>query len=489
MSVATEILDWAASRPDHPALCDRERSLNFADLSILAGRATGCLASNGIERGDRVGICLKDDFIHLAAIVGLASRGATLIAFDWRAQPAEIDAQIDEFAISAVLCDLPDRQFRVRRIDFDEGILRDQSAAAPSEFDDDVPFVINVTSGTTGRPKGLMLSHRQYLSRYAVTRRALGWGDGERYLSAGHMAFTATRNCCLFHLLSGNTVVLFPPLHRSRELVAAIERHRATAIFVVPTQARSLLDIAGEGAPLLPDLRYLWLTGSALQGREKRALAERVNANLYDEYGASGFGTIACLQPADIADRADTVGRPAGGIEVQIVDEEDRPLPAGATGRLRCRMDGMATAFTDPGTTGHEFFRDGWYYSGELARLDDEGYLHLRGRASDLIITGGNNVNPEEVEAVLRGHPDIADVAVLGLPDPKLGERVVACVVAGTDLADIDILRFCRTRLSAYKVPTSIVRIPTVPRGIAGKIQRQRLRDQVSGGGADQRDK
>jgi len=262
--------------------------------------------------------------------------------------------------------------------------------------------------------------------------------------------------------------------------VEVANRVQATVGFVVPTILRALLALPAESEPLLPGLQALICAGAPTHQEEKRAALRRLTPHLHEIYGTVGTGPITVLGPLDIADHAESAGRPHDIWHVEVVDETDRVLPKGAPGRLRVRGPGAATRLESSAANAAEAVREGWYYTGDIAQLDDDGFLHLKGRVSDVILRGGSNVYPDEVEAVLVEHPAVADAAVIGRLSRELGEEVVAVVVARASVAPDELIAHCRKRLSPYKLPAEIVFVAELPRTSFGKPDRKRLASSVA---------
>jgi acyl-CoA synthetase (AMP-forming)/AMP-acid ligase II len=257
--------------------------------------------------------------------------------------------------------------------------------------------------------------------------------------------------------------------------------------FVVPTILRALLELPAGAGPLLPGLQALLCAGAPTHPEEKRAALRRLTPGFHEVYGTVGTGPISVLGPFDIPGHAESAGRPHEIWQIEVVDETDRALPRGAAGRLRVRGPGAATRLESGAAGAGEAVREGWYYTGDIAELDDAGFLYLKGRASDVILRGGSNVYPDEVEAVLVEQAAVADAAVVGRPSPQLGEEVVAVVVVRAPVTTEELIAHCRRRLSPYKLPAEIVFVSELPRTSFGKPDRKRLSDSIAAGGAASR--
>lgn len=481
MNLADLLARYARTQPDAAALIDGERTITWAALHALVHRSASHLRELGVRPGDRVGLNLKDHADHVVAMLAAARMGAAFVPVDWRARPAEKAHLAEAFDLRLALNDpatsaVPDRPGVVLDDDWHAAARR---APADPDFpsDGDAELFIAVSSGTTGAPKGAPASHSMFLHRIAKYTCSYGPMHGHRYLSVQPLCYAAGWFHLFIVMAGGSTVILRPPLFTAEEYVANVARYEATFAFLVPTVLRWLLKLPARDGPLLPSLRVLVAAADVMHPDEKRAVLRRVSPHFHESYSTSATGTISILKPWEIEARADSVGYPNLMTEVQIVDAAHEPLPPGATGRLRVRGPGVATRYYgDPEAEARDF-RDGWYYTGELAARDDAGYLYIKGRASNMILRGGVNIYPEELEPVIEQHPRVAAAAVLGEAHAELGQEVVAVVVPAAPLEERELLAHCRRLLAPHKVPSRIVLVDDLPRNPAGKIRRAELGD------------
>jgi len=478
LNLAEIIADHAASMPDEIALIDGERAVSYADFDRIARRGAAHLRSLGIAPGDEVGLCLKDDADHVLAFFAAARLGATAVPIDWRAPPEERARIARALGLKLVLAGPGlgaqiDRPVSIVTADWHAEAAR---APAGGEFssDPDAPLMIGLTSGTTGTAKGMLVTHRQMFARTLPFDMILSPGR-HRYLSASPLAFSAGRGYCLTHLIRGHTVVFHPPLFTADEYVEVANRVGATVGFVVPAVLRWLLELEAR-EPLLPRMAALLCAGAPTHPEEKLAAAARLTPNFFELYGTVATGPISVLAPGDIALHAESAGRPAKSWSLEVVDEADGALEAGAIGRLRLRGPALASGLHGGAAgAGSESFRDGWYYTGDLVSLDAGGFLYIKGRVSDMILRGGSNVYPDEVEAVLAQHPAVASAGVVGRPSPALGEEIAAFVVRRGPVEADALIAHCRARLAAYKTPAEILFVEDLPRTTFGKVDRKAL--------------
>lgn len=479
MNLAELIRGHSHNRPTHPAVIWRDnedRALDYREAWRRIEAYAARLATAGVAEGDRVGLALGDHTTHLLLHYAIARLGAVILPVDHRWAPAERISVARSFDARCMLVDDPESDYGgIPTLKLDDNWHRMPGGAAPPMPEGgDRALLISLSSGTTGKPKAALVTHRQFYERFVTQWVTLGINVNDRFLALTPLYFGAGRSFSMCLLAAGGTVVLDPPPHTPEELAEAINRSHATVTFLVPTLLRRLLPLAGGAAPLFPRLRLLIASGSVLHADEAREISERLSPGLLSYYASSEGGGISVLQPHEVAAYADTVGRPVFRVEVEILDEEARPVTEGETGRLRYRGPGVATRFLDEDGKEHQSKAGGWFYPGDLAARGPKGHLMLRGREKDMIIRGGVNIYPGEIENVLMAHPGIAEAAVVGRASEKFGEEVVA-FVSGTTRDEDAVLAYCAEALAPYKVPSAIMFIEEMPKNPLGKILKKEL--------------
>jgi acyl-coenzyme A synthetase/AMP-(fatty) acid ligase len=471
-------------RANHPAIIERDRSFTFRQLDrYVAGNAVAMMRL-GVGRGDVVGVCLQDHAEFLACLLAILRIGAIFLPMDWRWTQAEQQRVATVFQPKLVLAE-PGRTMAtglpVAPVD-DE--WRQAAASADVTLEPspggEAPAILALSSGTTGRPKGYNLTHACYLAMCQNYWEA-GISQGDRYLSVLPIAFASGRGMALSTLFAGGTVIMFPTLAAADEVAAGAAQYRATTMCLVPSLSRALLRLpATPGQPLFPSIRLLVSIGAGLFPEEGRAIRERLTPHLVDLYGSSGGGLTTVLRSDEMERKAGSVGRPLIGVEVEIVDEQNQALPPRITGRLRCRAPCMAAGFFQSEGGGDEAFLNGWYYPGDYAYLDEDGYVFLQGRTSEIIIRGGINVFAPEVERAVASFPGVSEVAVLGYPAPDLGEEIAAFIVGRPGITERELVRHLRTELAPYKIPRMFRFLDELPRSSTGKIVKAKLAETLA---------
>jgi acyl-CoA synthetase (AMP-forming)/AMP-acid ligase II len=468
----------ARARPGHSALVDGDLVVTYAAFTARVRRMAAWLVERRPPADRPVGVWLKDTIEHLVTLYALARAGIAILPMDIRWTTDEARNVARHFGASLVLVE-PDAPPL-------DGLVSATPGEAPADYqvfpsDATAPFVLSLSSGTTGRPKGPLITHAQFLARFRTHWINLGLNGRDRFVSATPLYFGGGRTFAMSVLFAGGTVILKPPPTAPEELVACVARHRATSLFLVPTQFRRLLALTDADLAPLRGLHLLLSSGAPLVPEERVAIRDRLSANFFEYYASTEGGGVSLLTPDDLANRATTVGRPVFGVEVEIVDDQDQPVPAGETGSLRYRGPGCATAYHADPEASAEAFRDGWFYPGDLASLDEDGFVTLRGRRKEVIIRGGVNIHPVDIEAALNAHPDVAESAAIGMPSAEFGEEVAAFVRLHRPVGVEALVAFARARLARPKWPSLVVVVEDMPRNSAGKVLKRELAARLAG--------
>ncbi len=483
--------------PERPALIWGERTLTYRDLAGWAAALEQMLAREGITAGTRVAALLPREPVAVAAVHALARLEAVLVPLNLRLTAEEMREQIARSGATHVLA-TPTTAERAREVagerrvmemaneklgmaseEFGSATRNAQLATRPSPFATrPSPLAILFTSGTTGRPKAAVLSAANFTWSAVASAFRLGVLPDDRWLLTLPLYHVGGLSILFRSALYGTAVIL--PEHEGSfdpvQLDAALRRHRATLVSLVPTMLYRLLQAVPGEPPA--HLRIVLLGGAAAPAellREAQARGYPVALT----YGLTEAASqVATATPAEVRSKPGSVGRPLLYTQVRVVDEAGRDLPSGAVGEIVVRGPTVFLGYDgDPQAT-HTVLRDGWLHTGDLGYLDPDGALWVVNRRSDLIVTGGENVYPAEVEAVLRQHPAVAEVCVVGIEDPEWGQRVAAVVVLHPDrqASPGDLEAHCRAHLAGYKVPRQWRFVDALPRTASGKIHRPAVR-------------
>jgi malonyl-CoA/methylmalonyl-CoA synthetase len=477
------------------------QQVTYAQLGERLRRAGGILRGLGIEPGDRVALQLPkcQEFIdlHLAALY----LGAISLPLNPAYPPDELAYFLRDSAARAffglasaagglgpVLASLPELQ---------QPVFLDPAGPQPypvllSRFEPlaslppgpapDCTAVIIYTSGTTGRPKGAEITHGNLTANLQSLHEAWGWRPGDVLLHVlpifhVHGLFVALHGA----LYAGATALLARQFDAARTLQSLVER-RCTVFMAVPTIHRRLLAAPEAGRFDLSHLRLVTSGSDRLPDEVFRGFQETFGYTLLERYGLTETG-MNCSNPLNGERRLGSVGLSLPGVEARVADPETgEPLPDGQVGEIQVRGPHVFKGYwRQPEKTAEAFTAGGWFHTGDLGLRQPDGYFILHARAKDLIITGGLNVYPPEVERVLAGHPSVAASAVIGCPDPEWGERVTAVVVCspGQAVTGEQLIAYCRERLAPYKAPRAVVFRDDLPRNAMGKVQKATLREEI----------
>lgn len=472
MNLASLVRVNARNHPEKAAIRHSDTVLTYRDAWTAVERIASLLVAEGVSAGDRVGLALGDHSLHLLAHYAIARIGAVILPIDHRWTDREKAAAAATFSAKTVLTD-GDPIGGTATLGLDADRLQDVDAGLPALLDTDSDLLISLSSGTTGRPKGAIVTHRNLYERFVSQWVAIGLNARDEFALVTPLYFGAGRSFGMCMLAAGATVKLAPPPAKPPEIIAAVADPAVTATFLPPTLLRRLLPLAGPGEPLFVNLRCLLISGEPLYAAEAAEVRAKISDQLVGYYASSEGGGISVLTAPEFETHAATVGKPTFRTEVEIVDADDNPLAPGAVGRLRYRGPGVATRFLDSDGRERRAAEGGWFYPGDLAERLETGHIALRGRDRDVIIRGGVNVYPAEIEAALQQHPGIRECAVVGVDDPDRGQAVVAFVAGSASAESLD--AFCRERLAPYKVPAEFRTLPELPKAGSGKIDKTAL--------------
>ncbi len=486
MNIADCLSEHARNRGDHPAIEDGDRIIDYRTLDAMVDETAANLSAEDLSPGDVVAVMLPDSADHLILLCALARAGTVMLSLSPAHAREEAARALAAGAAKVVIVDAPAPTFagvtpillsRVRR-------SSDGAFERPDIGDTD-PVMLIQSSGTTGAPKSFLRGHQAavaWMDRYARTQ---SWSSADRCLCLTNMSFNVGRNIALGMLRLGATVVINRAATHDA-LVRCVRDQRISYLKLTPSHVVPLLDFAAGKETLFPELRAM-VVGSAPTTHEQRLLArQRLTPNFCEQLGSNEAGLLAYATPAEQDAFPDAVGRLADGVEAEIVDASDQPLPVGDVGLVRFRADGYPTEYFDDPEATARAFRDGWFYPGDLAAVNDKGYLFFKGRADDVINNGGAKFYPMEVEAVLLAHPAVSEAAVFAWPHPRLGQVAAACIVTNAPVSRRTLQTFCRKHMAGYKVPQMIAKLAALPKNPMGKVQKGKLKkaleDQKSAG-------
>jgi acyl-CoA synthetase (AMP-forming)/AMP-acid ligase II len=468
-----------------PALVDGDRTVSFAQFDDLTDRLGHALLARGLEPGDRVAVAMPNGIDGVVLYYALAKAGLVRVPLNSRETPHEHAYKLDDSQARALVHDGEPSATAELLIAAEElpGLIAG-APAGPCDVrrDPDAPFRLAYTGGTTGKPKAVVLTTRSELAEVAnfLVDLVPNLHPGSVMLHAAPITH-GSGAFFLPHLVKGAPNVVLQKFSPASFLEAA-QRYRATSTFMVPTMIAMLLeDPATAGADLA--LERLCYGGAPIATTVLQRGIDVLGPVFTQLYGqAEAPLAITCLQPWEHTPaRLTSAGKPYTFVEVEVRDADGRALGPDSVGEVLTRgPHTMARYWRRPEATAETIEPDGWVHTGDIGRWDDEGYLHLLDRRHDVIISGGFNVYPREVEDALLSHPAVVQAAVVGLPDETWGERVAAAVVTRTSADTDEILAFCADRLAGFKRPRAIEIWPDLPTSPVGKSLRREVRDRMA---------
>jgi long-chain acyl-CoA synthetase len=491
LNLAENLSTSARRDAEHAALKLDESVLSYAALDDASARVTALLRERGVEPGDRVALMLPN-VPHFAIVYyGVLRAGATvlpmnvlfkrrevsfllgdsearvLVAWHGFAEEAELGAA--ETAAECLI--LAPGEFEQLLAGIDP--VADVAGRDPSDT-----AVILYTSGTTGTPKGAELTHGN-LARNAEVSRQLFSLDTQSVILGSLPLFHSFGQTCTLNaaMLVGATVTLLPRFEAGKAL-EIVERDRATVFMGVPTMYNALLNHPERERFDVSSLQVCVSGGASLPVELLHAFEKAFGCPILEGYGLSETSPVASFNHPDAVRKPGSIGKPVDGVEMKLVDEAGADVPLGEVGEILIRGHNVMKGYwRRPEATAEAISADGWFASGDLARMDEDGYFFIVDRKKDMIIRGGYNVYPREIEEVLYSHPEVREVAVVGVPHPELGEEVGAAVALkpGADATAEELRDFVKEQIAAYKYPRLVWFVDELPKTATGKILKREI--------------
>lgn len=489
-SIAEVVRDGARRRPSAPALREPGRAVSYRELDAAAAALGSALASRSVRPGDRVAFVLPNSIDWARCYYAIHYAGAIPVPLNPLLAPPEIEGILRDCEpriVAGAGPALEKLRAALARMDAPPALLDlddPDCARSAAGFEPRVngspadTAVILYTSGTTGRPKGVELSHfNVFWNAQLFARDLLRLTPADRCLAVMPLCHVSGHTCALTAALFAGASVSLMERFDAQSVLETIARDRITVFLGVPTMFWSLLDTPTPAGCDLSSLRACTCGGQALPEEVHRGFEQRFGVEIAEGYGLTEASPNITTNLYGAA-RIGSVGPPVWGVTVRIVDENGADVPPGERGEVIARSPGvMKGYFRNPEATAAAV-RDGWLLTGDIGRVDTDGYLYIVDRKKEIIISGGYNIYPREVEEVLYAHPDVLEAALIPWPDARLGEKPVAYVVArpGRTLDPDALAHWCVERVARYKVPRGFRVLDALPRGTTGKVDRLALK-------------
>lgn len=494
-NLADVIRTYAEQRPDAPCVTFGEEVLTFRDLDARSSRAANALRDAGVGPGERVAIVARNAPVFYELVLACAKAGAILVPINWRLSVREVEEILADAAPRLVFTGAEQRAMTPPGhavpslvLEEDYAAWRDSGAAADPRHaaQPDDTLVLIYTSGTTGRAKGVMISHRNLACTARMAKEMWGFTSESVNLVTMPMFHIGGLGYGLMALTQGgHTVLMQQPV--PRPTLEAIARYQVTHAFFVPTVIQMLVDEPGADQLPLKSLERLIYGAAPITETLLLRAMQVFGCGFNHAYGMTETaGTVVTLQPHEHepgganAARLRSCGRPVPWVELAVVNPETgQPVPPGTVGEVWVRSPMVTRGYWNrPADTAAAITPEGWLRTGDAAERDADGFIYIRDRYKDMILSGGENVFPAEVENALMRHPAVAEVAVIGVPHERWGETVKAVVVpaAGATQTAAEIIAFTRTQLAHYKCPTIVEFREALPKSASGKVLKRELR-------------
>jgi long-chain acyl-CoA synthetase len=495
-SLAYNLIATAERHPEQPALRLEDTTINYRELNELTARLAAVLIERGLEPGDPVGVMLPNvpefAIVYYAVLRAggivvpmnvllkqrevafyLGDSGARLI-FAWHAFEDHARAGAEEVGAECIVVEPSAFSALVATAEPMPGLV--ERAAQDTA-------IILYTSGTTGKPKGAELTHSNLTINADVSKELFSLSPDDAILGALPLFHAFGQTCALNTAISSGASLTLIPRFDAGKALNAIERDRITVFEGVPTMYAALLHHPERERFDTGTLRACVSGGAALPVELLQGFEEAFDAVILEGYGLSETSPVACFNQPGKPRKAGSIGTPVEGVSMKLVDDKRQEVGAGAVGEIAIRGHNVMKGYWNrPEATAEAIDADGWFYSGDLARIDEDGCFFIVDRKKELIIRGGYNVYPREIEEVLYEHPAVREAAVIGIPHPDLGEEVGAAVSLkpGAQATESEIRDFVKSNVAAYKYPRQLWILDELPKGPTGKILKREIKPPVA---------
>jgi long-chain acyl-CoA synthetase len=490
VNLAQILVDAAQRDPDHVAIKLDDTELTYAQLDGATAHVVGLLREHGLERGDRVGIMLPNVPYFPVCYYGVLRAGGVVVpmnvllkkrevAFYLQDSGAKLLFAWDDFAqdAQAGADEAGAECLLVKLGEFENEVGSAEAITEVADSDDEDTAVILYTSGTTGKPKGAELTNANLMRNAEASRALFGLGDEAVTLGALPLFHSFGQTCGLNATITGGGTLTLIPRFDPGKALEIIERDHVNVFQGVPTMYGAMLHHPGRESADVSTLKVCASGGSAMPVELMRGFEEAFSCQILEGYGLSESSPVASFNHADRERKPGSIGTPIDGVEMKVVDDDGDEVDQGEVGEIVIRGHNVMKGYWDRPEATEETIRDGWLYTGDMGKTDEDGYFFIVDRKKELIIRGGYNVYPREIEEVLYEHPAVREAAVLGIPHDEYGEEVGAAVALkdGADATPEQLRDYVKEQVAAYKYPRRVWLVDELPKGPTGKILKREI--------------
>ncbi len=491
--------------PKTVAIKDKKRSYTYPQFNKRVNKLCHSLYSLGLKKGDKAAVLLENCIEIVEIYLATAKTGIIIVPINFRLVGKEIEYIVnnsdagaffvhDEFApevnsIKEKLPNIPDENYIIigeKQTGYREyeDLISDSVDEEPdaSVAPEDI-WILIYTSGTTGKPKGVLRSHESHIAFYLINAVDFGFTEHDNCMNVMPLCHINSTFFTFTFLYIGGSVYIHPAKSfKPEEILQIVEKERITFISLIPTHYNLILNVSEEGKKYdRSSIKKLLCSSAPVRKSVKKAIMDFFpGVELYEGYGSTEAGIVTVLKPEYQLEKLGSIGFESLGTDfVKILDENGNEVKPGEPGELYSRGPMLFNGYYKLPEKTAQAFQGEWFSAGDMARCDSDGFFEIIDRKDNMIITGGENVYPSEVEEVIGNHPDVFDVAVIGLPDEKWGERITAVVIKKNDTNKETLINYCRDKLAGYKIPKDIIFIKEeeMPRTGTGKILHRILRE------------
>jgi O-succinylbenzoate-CoA ligase len=499
MNIGLFLTKRALINPNKLGVVCEDKRLTFRELNHRANRVANAVRGLGVQKGDRVAVLMMNSVEYNEAYYGIAKTGAVMVPLNWRLVASELEYIIKDSGARHLIYGTEFTgvvEEMIPNLELDNYIHQGENTpaghihyedwldkASPEEPEigaegDDVQFIM-YTSGTTGLPKGAMITHRNMFMASCNLNFSLDWSGSEIFLLVLPMFHIGALAPATVNMHSGATSIVMKAFD-PEGMFKCIESERVTSFLAVPSMLTFMLQVPEIKKYDISSVNTVTSGASPVPVSLIEAYTE-YDINIIQLYGLTeAAGPVTTLNPEEALTRIGSCGKPFFHMDVKIVDDDGNQLPPGEQGELITRGESVMKGYWNLPDATAETIKNGWLHTGDIAKVDEEGYYYITDRKKDMIISGGENVYPAEIEGVLYSHPDILEAAVIGMPSDEWGESPLAVVVPkeGAGLTEQQVIDYCNGRLARYKMPKAVVFTQEIPRNPTGKALKWKLREE-----------